>query len=262
MNNEAMPRALEAPGSMAPVATRHDAPRTHDATRSRGRSDRPPVRRRTVAAGMLWSAPVVVAAAPAAQAGLSLCQVFGSVQVGPNVTTTIRAICTAQSQWLHPGTIYANYATGSLPAYLQICNCQNADAWYRWRETDTLEEFQIEVDGVHIDQNSPAAGWRTPFFLPGFGDTGGCKQFALTYRTSVSRPRNATSVSITFTLETGPTQNGPWTHVTSRTVSGSLRRNSGSGPANVDFNSCSGGGSPNRTAAPLTLDEGSAGDGD
>jgi hypothetical protein len=196
------------------------------------------VGRRTVVAGALWTTPVVVAAAPPAQAGLSLCTVRGSVQVGPNVTTTVRAICTSQSQWLNPGTIYANYATGQLPAYLQICNCQNADAWYRWRETDDLSLFQIEVDGVHIDQNSSAAGWRSSFFLPGFGSTGGCKQFALTYRTATDRPTTQTPVSITFTLETGPSATGPWTQVATQTVSGWIARNPGTGPQNVNFGQC------------------------
>mgnify|MGYP003473105226 CR=1 FL=1 len=78
--------------------------------------------------GAAWSVPLVTVAAPAAYAGPSQCTVVGSVQVGPLVPMTVRAICTAQSQFLNPGTLMANYASGSLPAYLEICNCQNADA--------------------------------------------------------------------------------------------------------------------------------------
>lgn len=216
-------------------------------------SPRPPATRptrRAVVAGAAWAVPLVVVGAPAALAGVSKCQVTGSIQVGPNVPTQIRAICTDQSQWLHPGTIKADYASGSLPAYLEICNCQNAGSWYRWQETDDVSNFQIEVDGVHVDQNSSAAGWRASFLLPGFGETGGCKRFALTYRTSIERDRNpATPVSITFTLEKGPSATGPWTQVTQLTVNGSFQRNSGSANANVNFNSCSAGGTQNR--APL-----------
>ncbi len=208
--------------------------------------------RRTIAKGAAWSVPVVALTAPAAMAGVSLCQVRGSIQVGPNVTTNVRAICTSQSQWLHPGTIYQNYATAQLPQYLEICNCQNADAWYRWREVDDVSEFQIEVDGVHVDQNSSAAGWRSSFFLPGFGDQGGCKRFTLTYRTSVSRSTNTISVPIDFTLQTGPSANGPWTTLSTIHVNGSLARNSGSGPQNVNFNNCSGGGTQNRAVGART----------
>ena len=197
-------------------------------------------------AGAAWAVPLVAVGAPAAMAGVSKCQVTGSIQVGPNVPTTIRAICTSQSQWLHPGTIKADYASGSLPAYLEICNCQNADSWYRWRETDTVDNFQIEVDGVHVDQNSSAAGWRASFFLPGFGDTGGCKRFALSYRTSVARAVSpATTVSITFQLQSGPTSTGPWTTVTTITVSGTFQRINTPANAAVAFSSCSGGGTPN-----------------
>ena len=198
--------------------------------------------RRTMVRGAAWSVPLVTVAAPAAYAGPSQCTVVDSVQVGPLVPMTVRAICTAQSQFLNPGTLMANYASGSLPAYLEICNCQNADAWYRWQEVDDLSEFQIEVDGVHIDQNSPAAGWRSPFFLPGFGQTGGCKRFALTYRTSLPRPTTATFVTITFTLQTATSSTGPWTTLTTAAVTGSITRNPGTGPAAVDFDTCSAGG--------------------
>lgn len=202
--------------------------------------------RRTIAKGAAWSVPVVALTAPAAVAGVSLCQVHGSIQVGPKVTTNVRAICTAQSQWLHPGTIFQNYATGQLPQYLEICNCQNKDAWYRWREVDDVSEFQIEVDGVHVDQNSSAAGWRNSFFLPGFGESGGCKRFALTYRTSVARSTSSINVPIDFTLQTGPSANGPWTTLATIHVDGTLTRNSGQGQQNVNFSSCSAGGSQNR----------------
>ncbi|MBK6441237.1 MAG: hypothetical protein IPF90_03615 [Actinomycetales bacterium] len=156
--------------------------------------------------------------------------------------------CTSQSQWLRPGTIKADYASGSLPAYLEICNCQNADSWYRWQETDDVSNFQIEVDGVHIDQNSSALGWRASFFLPGFGETGGCKRFALTYRTSVARPTTPTTVPITFQLQRGPSATGPWTNVTTIGVSGTFQRINTPANAAVDFSVCSGGGTPN--AAP------------
>ncbi|GAA2127235.1 hypothetical protein [Nocardioides bigeumensis] len=212
----------------------------------------PHVRRRTVALGAAWSVPAVAMTAPAAHAGVSTCTVEGSIQLAPNITMNVRAICDAQSQWLNPGTIYQNYATSSLPPYLEICNCQNADAWYRWRETDSLSEFQIEVDGVHIDQNSPAAGWRNPVFLKGFGSTGGCQRFNLTYRTSKARSKSDKSdVTLYFTLQTGPSASGPWTDVVQISRSGWIRRNDGSGPANVNFDSCSGGGSKSMAASAV-----------
>ena len=214
----------------------------------------PHVRRRTVALGMAWSVPTVAFAAPAAHAGVSTCEVYGSIQLAPNTTMNVRAICEDQSQWLNPGTIYQNYATSSLPPYLEICNCQDEPGWYRWRETDTLDEFQIEVDGVHIDQNSPAAGWRSPIYLEGFGAAGGCKRFQLTYRTSKARSKtDKTDVTIYFTLQKGPSASGPWTDVVQLSRSGWIRRNDGSGPSNVDFDSCSGGGSMSRTTANADL---------
>lgn len=215
-----------------------------------------PLRRRTLAIGAAWTIPAVTVAAPVAYAGVSSCQVSGSVQPGPNVNNVMRAICTAQSQWLHPGTIEANYGIAQLPSYLQICNCQNADSWYRWQEVDTLSEFQIEVDGVHVDQNSSAQGWRASFFLPGFGQTGGCKQFALTYRTSVARPTTATAVSVTFTLQQGSSATGPWSNVTTITVNGSVWRTTSN---TVNFGVCSGGGTANRTASAAET-EGGGGD--
>jgi len=163
----------------------------------------------------------------------------------------VRAICTQQSQWLHPGTLNATYASGQLPTYLEICNCQNADSWYRWQETDTLELFEIEVDGVHVDQNGAGQGWRAAFFLPGFGATGGCKRFALTYRTATARSDTATPVTITFTLQSGPSSNGPWTTVagTPITVNGTVQHVAGQ---TANFTSCSAGGTqlaPNGGAA-------------
>lgn len=227
--------------STLPTARSHPSNPSHPSAPSHSHPTR-----RAVVAGAAWAVPLVAVGAPAAMAGVSKCQVTGSIQVGPNVPTTIRAICTSQSQWLHPGTIKADYASGSLPAYLEICNCQNADSWYRWQETDTVDNFQIEVDGVHVDQNSSAAGWRASFFLPGFGEAGGCKKFALSYRTSVARAVTPpTPVSITFRLQSGPTSTGPWTLVTTITVSGTFQRINTPANAAVNFTSCSGGGTPN-----------------
>ncbi|MBK6441239.1 MAG: hypothetical protein IPF90_03625 [Actinomycetales bacterium] len=48
--------------------------------------------RRAVVAGAAWAVPLVAVGAPAAMAGVSKCLVTGSIQVGPNVPTTIRAI--------------------------------------------------------------------------------------------------------------------------------------------------------------------------
>lgn len=205
-------------------------------------------RRGLLAAGAsAWIAPSMMLAAPAAHAGISQCTVSGSIQAGPIVINTMRAICTAQSQWLHPGTLLADYGVALLPAYLEICNCQQQAAWYRWRETDTLSEFQIEVDGVHVDQNSSAAGWRSSFWLPSFGNAGGCKRFALTYRTSVPRPTTSTDVTITFELQRSTSSaTGPWTNVTTISVSGSIRRTTS---ATVNFDSCSAGGTQARTTS-------------
>ena len=193
--------------------------------------------RRTVALGAAWSVPAVALAAPAAHAGISTCTVSGSIQVGPNIANTgFRAICSAQSQELQPATIHAGYGVGDLPQYLEICNCQNEPAWYRWREVDSLDSFQIEVDGVHVDQNSSQAGWRAAFYLPGFGEAGGCKRFNLGYRTSVSRTTTFRDFTIDFTLQRGTSQNGPWTTVATVTRAVRVRRTTNDA---VNFNSCS-----------------------
>ena len=210
-------------------------------------------RRRTVALGAAWAVPAVALAAPAAHAGVSTCEVQGSIQLAPNTTLNVRAICGAQSQWLHPGTIYENYATSSLPPYLEICNCQNENAYYRWRETDTLDDFQIEVDGVHIDQFSPAAGWRAPFYLEGFGGAGGCKRFNLTYRTSKSRSKDSkTNVTISFTLQKATSMAGPWTDLVTISRAGWIQRNPGA--SGVDFDECDAGGSPMRSGSATAPD--------
>lgn len=204
------------------------------------------VSRRTIIKGAAWSVPVLMVGAPAAHAGISQCLVGESLTVAPNTTMPVRAICTAQSQDLNPVTINASYGSGSLPPFIEVCNCQNDDAWYVWQETDTLSLFQIEVDGVHIDQNSPNQGWREPFFLPGFGQTGGCRRFQLTYRTADSRSTTPVGVDITFTFyrwpgtigDTPPGVNSPaWQVVpgTPITRGGTVARNPGQF---ANFNVC------------------------
>ena len=142
----------------------------------------PRVTRRTIARGAVWTAPIVgvAVAAPAYATSPGPCGVTGGITVGPNVTTDYRAICEAQSQWLHPGTIKAVYGNGQLPQYIDLCTCDAISGWYRWRETDTLDNFQIEVDGLHSDQNGPNQGYRPPVFL-NLASGGACKRFALTY---------------------------------------------------------------------------------
>lgn len=212
---------------------------------------RPNQTRRTVVKGAAWSVPIMAVGAPAAHAGVSQCEVEGSIQVGPMEFVDVRAVCRGQSQTINPTTIYANYGRAYLPTYLEICNCENTDQWYRWQETDDRSSFQIEVDGVHNDQNGPGQGWRPSFQLPKYGDVGGCKRFNLTYRTSASRPYssnqssvpgNAQSVDIDFVLEKGPSATGPWTPVTSINVTGGATwRTVGSGGwwgDPVDFGDC------------------------
>lgn len=206
-----------------------------------------PTARRTLVRGAAWSVPVMAVSAPAAHAGVSQCSVVGSVQVGPKEYQDTRAVCTAQSQWLTPSTVRSPYGRVYAPRYLEICNCTDTNQWYRWRETDTLSNFQIEVDGAHVDQNSSEAGWRSPFQLPKFGDVGGCKRFVLTYRSSAPRPY-ATNTStlpagtarndfdITFVLQQSSSSTGPWTPVTTLTVTGnSTWRTS---RPEVDYSSC------------------------
>lgn len=187
--------------------------------------------RRNLVKGAAWSVPLMAVGAPAAHAGISQCEVTGSIQVGPKEFVDVRAICEEDSQELEPETIMANYGRGYLPRYLEICNCTNSDKWYRWQELDTLSSFQIEVDGVHNDQNGPGQGWRPSFQLPAYSDTGGCKKFNLTYRTSRNRPYSSLvnslppsndrdAVNISFVLESGPSSTGPWTHETSLTITG------------------------------------------
>ncbi len=201
-----------------------------------------PVSRRTLVRGAAWTVPVAVATAPAARAGISQCSVGSSITVGPLETLTFRAICTAdqtQSLAVNAPAIYTDYGTARLPSYLEICNCQNAAAWYRWQEQDTVSNFQIEVDGVHIDQNGPLQGWRPAFFLAGFGQTGGCQRFGLAYRTSVPRGTTPIPITLNFQLETGPTSTGPWTPLATPSVAGTVARKPNNGTReNVSFNSC------------------------
>lgn len=206
------------------------------------------VSRRSLALGVAWATPLVVVGAPPAFAGTSQCLVTGSVQVSANEILPMRAVCVDQSQQPKPASIYENYGQVRLPRYLEICNCQQKPAWFRWRETDTLDHFQIEIDGVHNDQNSSGQGYREPFYLDSFGGTGGCKRYALTYRTSQPRPTtsNPANVTITFTLQTLNNTTGQWEGVQTLKVSGTVWRTT---DTNVNFNSCP---STRSAAAPVT----------
>lgn len=130
----------------------------------------------------------------------------GSLQIGPKLIVPVDAVCSRNSQLpnLNVERIRVNYGKAYLPAQIEICNCENDDAWYRFRETDDLSNFQIEVDGRHNDQNSPTTGYRPAFKLNQFGEEGGCQVFKLTYRTSASRPYSDSTSS------TGPVSNNQY----------------------------------------------------
>jgi len=209
--------------------------------------------RRHVVRGAAWTVPVIVAVAPVPAFAVSRCGVTGGITVGPNVTTSYRAVCSSQSQQASPPTITTVYGTGQLPQFLQLCTCDSIKGWYRWRETDTLSNFQIEVDGVHVDQDGPNAGYRPPVYLDvnaqGLGE---CKTFPLTYRTSAQRSRTqTTSFQITWTLQRSTAGYGPgtsqatvaagaWTNVQTFTRNVSIIRTVGTDNNDqTDFNSCS-----------------------
>lgn len=222
---------------------------------SRGQS------RRAVVKGAAWAVPVLAMGAPAAHAGISRCTVSGSIQMGPNVFTDVDAVCRANAQSPDLGVprIRTGYGRAWLPVYIEICNCTVDSAWYRFREVDTLDNFQIEVAGRHNDQNGSGAGFRPAFKLSPVGESGGCQRFPLTYRTSQSRPYssslsgipgNAVGVTMTVTLQrnastsgSAPSQGDPsWTTVSTFTVSGSVWRTVRAGTSGsadpVDFGSC------------------------
>jgi hypothetical protein len=200
----------------------------------------------------VWTAPIVgvAVAAPAFATSPATCGVTGGITVGPNVTTNYRAICEAQSQWVHPGTIKAVYGNGQLPQYIDLCTCDAISGWYRWRETDTLDNFQIEVDGIHSDQNGPNQGYRPPVLL-NLASGGACKRFVLTYRTSAYRSKtDAQNFSITWTLQrsTGDAS-GPWVQVQTFTRNVSIIRTVGTNNDDLtNFDVCSGGGTQTRSA--------------
>lgn len=211
--------------------------------------------RRTIVKGAAWSVPAVLVGAPAAHAGISQCTVTGSLQIAQNAIVPVDAVCVGDSQSGAPNVprIRFGYGRAFLPPYIEICNCTTDVAWYRFREVDTLDSFQIEVDGRHNDQNSSTAGYRPPFKLNPVGAEGGCQRFQLTYRTSRSRPLYTGSgvpsssyhdVQITIRLQrnpstssTAPSQNAPgWTDVSGGvfTVTGRVWRTT----SDVNFNSC------------------------
>lgn len=170
--------------------------------------------RRNVVRGAAWTAPIIVVAAPVPAFAVSRCGVTGGITVGPNVTTNYRAVCSSQAQQANPATIKAVYGTGQLPQYLQLCTCDSIKGWYRWRETDTLSSFQIEVDGVHVDQNGVNAGYRPPVYLDvNAQGVGECRTFPLTYRTSTERSKTTTNFSITWTLQRSTSGYGPGTNL-------------------------------------------------
>lgn len=203
--------------------------------------------RRTVVRGIAWTTPVIAASTAAPAFAASRCAVAGGITVGPNVTTSYRAICSSQSQQTNPTTIKQVYGTGQLPQYIDICTCDQITGWYRWRETDTLSNFQIEVDGLHADQNGPSRGYRPAVFLDIKDPVlGACRRFALTYRTSAQRSRTQnTNFSITWTLERSlGGKNGPWQEVDQFTRKVSVIRTTDD---SVNFSQCS---SQGRVAVP------------
>ncbi len=209
--------------------------------------------RRNVVRGAAWTVPVIAVVAPVPAFAASRCGVTGGITIGPNVATTYRAVCSSQAQQPNPASIKAVYGTGQLPQYLQMCTCDSIKGWYRWRETDTLSSFQIEVDGVHVDQDGPSAGYRPPVYLDvNAQGVGECKTFALTYRTSTGRSRTQNAnFSITWTLQRstsgyGPGTNpvtvaaGAWTNVQTFTRNVSIIRTVGTNNDDqTDFSSCS-----------------------
>src|SRR5829696_2776210 len=128
--------------------------------------------RRTVVRGAAWAVPVLAMGAPAAHAGISQCSVTGSIQIGPNVYSNVDAVCqaNAQSPSLGVPRIRTGYGRAFLPVYIEICNCTVDPSWYRFREVDTLGNFQIEVAGRHNDQNGSGAGYRPGFKLAPVGE--------------------------------------------------------------------------------------------
>jgi len=229
---------------------------------------KPTLGRRTLVAGAAWSVPVIIATAPAATAGPSQCTVNAGVNVGPFATSRMRAICSSNSQTPTGGTtIWCNYGYVYGPQYLEICNCTGDSAWYSWRETDDVSDFQIKVNGIQDDENGPNQGWRPPFKLAPVGESGGCQRFTLTYRTSDSRPYNNSTtnptsgawtdntINVTLyrhssTSSTAPAYPGPnlngtgngWTIVTTTSVPGlKIWRSVGSTGTGdpVNFNNCS-----------------------
>jgi hypothetical protein len=208
--------------------------------------------RRNVVRGAAWTVPVIAVVVPVPAFAASRCGVTGGITVGPNVTTNYRAVCSSQAQQANPPTIKTVYGTGQLPQYLQLCTCDSVKGWYRWRETDTLSSFQIEVDGVHVDQNGVNAGYRPPVYLDvNAQGVGECKTFALTYRTSTQRPKSTTNFSITWTLQRSTSGYGPgtslntvaagaWTDVQTFTRSVSIIRTVGTtNDDQTNFSSCS-----------------------
>lgn len=194
--------------------------------------------RRTIVRGATWTVPAIVVSKSVPAFAASMCGVTGGISVGPNVTTNYRAICSSQSQNLTPTTIKSVYGTGLLPQYLDICTCDQIAGWYRWRETDTLSDFQIEVDGRHSDQNGPEQGYRPAFYLS-LDDA--CRRFNLTYRTSAERSRTQrTNFSITWVLERSlGGQQGPWQQVQTITRQVSLVRTTGTNSNDgVNFDQC------------------------
>jgi hypothetical protein len=217
--------------------------------------------------GSAWAAPLIVVGAPAAHAGISQCKIdnTGVIVLGPNELRDVDAVCAANSQLpdLNVPRIRTQYGYAFLPAYIEICNCTTQSAWYRFRETDTLSEFQIEVDGRHNDQNATTAGYRPAFKLaPITTDAGSCQRFPVTYRTSATRPFSSGStvptapgtfhsISFTTTLQINPSTsasppaaNDPgWVNSgASVTVTGKVWRRIRQSATNnsdpINFNSC------------------------
>lgn len=191
-------------------------------TRAAGRTSR-----RTVVRGAAWSVPLLVVGAPAAQAAVSPCAV-ATVTTADVTFADLRATCRSRSQDRLAPTIYAGYGRVSLPPSVQVCACPGT-RWYRWAgATTTVADFQVEIAGEYLSAARDQYG--APFQLTGAG-TSVCRTFALTYRTSASRPYstfqnavpvfgNRTEIPLTLTLQQAPAQTGPWTTSATDTASG------------------------------------------
>ena len=213
--------------------------------------------RRTLVAGTAWGAPLALTAPPVTAAATPAPVAPGPLRFADRTVALMDAVCasSARSPGANVPRVRVGYGRVWLPSLLEVCGDPAELAWYRLRESVSPGSVQLELDGRHDART--AAGHRPGFRLDPQDGSGGRRSFALTYRTSATRPWSGAdavpsapgtfeNVSLTLELQRSVSTSASepatgWTTVRIATVKGRAWRTARASPTDrtdpIDFRS-------------------------